>query len=148
MGFLKSQESTQDGPGSIFLSPYPPMWNWTSCHLLWRFSRYIYETTGTKDGHIWESVPDLMDNKNKPKNSIYCRETFEPDLAANFPCITSKQSPHIWMLQNAVKLTMLHSFNSRWSVMDQFSILSTCTVSLLQSQQEISVDLKRCYLPH
>lgn len=41
---------------------------------------------------------------------------------------------------------MLCSFNSSWSVMDQFSIFSTCTVTLLQSQQEISVDPRRCCL--
>lgn len=60
----------------------------------------------------------------------------------NFQYITLKQRPHVWIPQNVVKLTMLHLFNSHWSVVDQFSILSTCTESLLQSQ-EISVDPKR-----
>lgn len=60
----------------------------------------------------------------------------------NFQYITLKQRPHVWIPQNVVKLTMLHLFNYHWSVVDQFSILSTCTESLLQSQ-EISVDPKR-----
>lgn len=87
----------------------------------------------------------ILEENNTFIICLLLQRNFEPGLTANFQYMILKQNPYIWILQNAVRLTMLCSFNSSWSVMDQFSILSTCTGTLLQSQQEISVDPRRCW---
>lgn len=79
-------------------------------------------------------------------NLSLLQRNFELGLTANFQYMILKQNPYVWIPQNAVRLTTPCSFNSSWSVTDQFSILSTCTVTLVQSQQEISVDPKKCCL--